>query len=95
MSDIITDPNAAALATINARIAELNSEIAQHERLAGQAAAIRDAFADLAADLGRKPRVRKPRAVTETPRAANDEAEEAPRPTVFAVRGASVTGEAA
>lgn len=78
MSDS-TQPDA-ALAAINARIGELNLEIEQHQRLAETARVVRDELSDIVATISRKPRIRKPRAVTE----AVSEADETPRPTVFA-----------
>lgn len=78
MSDSI--PPDAALVAINARIGELNLEIEQHQRLAETARVVRDELADIVATISRKPRIRKPRAVTE----AVPEADETPRQTVFA-----------
>lgn len=65
MSDS-TQPDA-ALAAINARIGELNLEIEQHQRLAETARVVRDELSDIVATISRKPRIRKPRAVTEAP----------------------------
>jgi hypothetical protein len=91
MSDII--PPDAAIAEINARIGLLNAEIGRHVQAAQVATAIRDELADLAAMLGRKARIRKPRAVTEV---ASDAADDALRPTVFAAPCVGdVPGEAA
>jgi hypothetical protein len=75
-----TTPSDPAIVAIQARIAELNVQIEQHNRLAQMAAAIRDEFAEMIATLSRKPRARKPRAVAE----ATGPAEDAPRPGVFA-----------
>lgn len=95
MSDTAPIPDA-AIAALQARVAELNIEIERHNQALLTTAAIRNELHDMIKVLSRKPREsRKPRPATET-RAANDEADEAPRPTVFAAPCASGdTAEAA
>jgi hypothetical protein len=79
MSDSPPIPDA-AIEAIRARIAELNLEIEQHQRLAETARVVRDELSDIVATISRKPRSRKPRVVID----AAEATEETPRQTVFA-----------
>jgi hypothetical protein len=83
MSDNLNpSPHDAAIAVISERARELDADILGHQRCIDVATARRDELLDLVATLSRKPRARKPRAVTEATPSAMEEA--APRPSVFA-----------
>jgi hypothetical protein len=60
-----TSPLDAAIAVIMDRARELETEIVGHQRCIEVATASRNELLDLIATLGRKPRARKPRMVTE------------------------------
>jgi hypothetical protein len=96
MSDIIPTPHDAAIAVITERARELDTEILGHQRCIDVATASRNELLDLVATLSRKPRARRTRPMPAgVTLLLDDTAEESPRPTVFAVPGATVTGEAA
>lgn len=82
MSDTVINPMDAAILVLRERERELDGEIQSHTRQVEIATARRDELLDLIATLSRKPRLRKPRAVTEA--SPNTTEDIAPRPNVFA-----------
>ena len=89
MSDTIPTQHESAVALMRDRASQLAAEMQGHARKLEVATERHEELLDMIALLTRKPRTRKPRAVTEAP--ANDAAEES-RPSVFA---APATEEAA
>jgi hypothetical protein len=94
-----TNANDAAIDVLRERVRQLDIDIAMHKARMDGATMVRDDYLDTIATLSRKPRPRKPRPVTE---AAPGPAEDAPRPTVFAMvqpaandEAGDVAGEAA
>lgn len=81
MSDMIPTQHESAVAVLREMEGEVATRIQSLSDELRLANAQQDTLLNAIAKLTRKPRVRKPPAVTETP--AND-AEDAPRPTVFA-----------
>jgi hypothetical protein len=95
MSDIIpTNPMDAAIVVLRERERELDGEIQNHTRQLEIASARRDELLDLIATLSKKPRLRKPRAVTEAAPSATEAALAAPRSSIFALPPSDVGAEA-
>lgn len=93
MSDMIPTQHESAVAVLRERERGLDAE---RQTLARQIEKIeerQDELLNMIATLTRKPRVRRPRAVTET--APANDADDAPRSSVFATPAAETCEEAA